>query len=84
MFNFIMYADDISLFSSIKSFNESIPNKSTKSAVNDELSIMEWLNINTVSLNNNKSKYVTFQMHNKVKYIYSLNFNNINIEKVDE
>ena len=35
MFNFIMYADDTTLFSTIKSFNDNIPNKSTQSAVND-------------------------------------------------
>ena len=36
MFNFIMYAND-TLFGTIKSFNDNIPNKSTESAVNDEL-----------------------------------------------
>ena len=36
IFNFIMYADDTTLFSTIKSFNDNIPNKSTESAVNDE------------------------------------------------
>ena len=36
MFNFIMYADNTTLFSTIKSFNDNIPNKSTESAVNDE------------------------------------------------
>ena len=37
MFDFIMYTDDITLFSTIKSINDNIPNKNTESAVNDEL-----------------------------------------------
>ena len=83
MFNFIIYAGNTTLFSTIKSFNDNIPNKSTESAVNDhdELQkIMEWLNINKLSLNKNKSKYMTFQMPNKINYTFSLNINNINIE----
>ena len=36
MFNCIMYADHTKLFSTIKSFNYNILNKSTESAVNDE------------------------------------------------
>ena len=56
MFNFIMYADD----TTIKSFNDNIPNKSIESAVNYEpLKIMERFNINTLLLNKDKSKYMT-------------------------
>ena len=85
MFNFIMYVDDTTLFSTIKSFNDNIPNKSTECAVNDELlNILKLLNINTLSLSKAKSKYMTIQMHNKAKYTLSLNINNINIERVDE
>ena len=85
MFNFIMHADDTTLFSTIKSFNDNIPNKNTESAVNDELlKIMEWLTINKLSLNKNKSKYVTFQMSNRIKHIFSLNINHINIERVEK
>ena len=52
------------------------------SAVNDELlKIMEWLNINKLSL---KTINMTFQKSNKVKYTFMLNINNINIERVEE
>ena len=37
MFHIIMYADDTTLFSTVKSFNDNILNKSTESAINDEL-----------------------------------------------
>ena len=37
IFNIIMYADDTTLFSTVKSFNDNILNKSTESAINDEL-----------------------------------------------
>ena len=46
----------IELFSTIKSFNDNIPSKSTGFATNNEfLKIMGWLNINKLSLNTNKS-----------------------------
>ena len=45
---------------------------------------MEWLDINKLSLNKNKSKYVTFQMPRKVKHTFSLNISNINTERVEE
>ena len=85
MFNFILYADDTTLFSTIKSFNDNIPNKSTESVVNEELlKLNEWLSINKLSLNKDQSKYITFHMPNKVKLTFSLNTNNINIERVEE
>ena len=84
--NCIMYADNTTLFSTIKSFNDNLPNSSTESAINDEelLKIFEWLNINKLPLNRNKSKYMTFQMPNKVINYFTLNINNTNIEQVEE
>ena len=61
MFNFIIYADDTTLFSTIETFSVSVQNKSTESVINEELlKIVEWLNINKLSLNKSKSKYMTF------------------------
>ena len=84
MFNFIIYADDTTLFSTIETFNDSVQNKSTESVINEELKIVEWLNINKLSLNKSKSKYTTFQMPNKTTQTLSLKINNIDIEKVEE
>ena len=85
MFNFIIYADDTTLFSTIETFRDSVQNKSTESVINEELlKIVEWLNINKLSLNKSKSKYMTFQMPNKTTLTLSLKINNIDIEKVEE
>ena len=85
MFNFIIYADDTTLFSTIETFRDSVQNKSTESVINEELlNIVEWLNINKLSLNKSKSKYMTFQMPNKTTLTLSLKINNIDIEKVEE
>ena len=82
MFNFIIYADDTTLFSTIETFRDSVQNKSTESVINELLKIVEWLNINKLSLNKSKSKYMTFQMPNKTTLTLSLKINNIDIEKV--
>ena len=85
MFNFIIYADDTTLFSTIETFRDSVQNKSTESVINEELlKIVEWLNINKLSLNKSKSKYMIFQMPNKTTLTLSLKINNIDIEKVEE
>ena len=83
-FDFIIYADD-TLSSTINSFNNEHSNVDTQTLINDELSkIIEWLNINKLSLNKNKSKYMIFQMHKKERPSFSLKLGNTNIEKVDD
>ena len=53
--------------------------------INDELSkIIEWLNINKLSLNKDKSKYMIFHMHKKEIPSLSLKLGNANIEKLDD
>ena len=85
MFNFIIYADDTTLFSTIETFSDSVQNKSTELVINEELlKIVEWLNTNKLSLNKSKSKYMTFQMPNKTTQTLFLKINNIDIEKVEE
>ena len=84
MFNFIIYADDTTLFSTIETFSDSVQNKSTELVINEELKIVEWLNIYKLSLNKSTSKYMTFQTPNKTTQTLSLKINNIDIEKVEE
>ena len=68
-----------------ETFSDSVQNKSTESVINEELlKIVEWLNINKLSLNKRKSNYMTFQMPNNTKLTLSLKINNIDIEKVEE
>ena len=63
IFNFIMYADDTTLSSTLNQFTDSTQhkNKSVESLINYELGkVIEWLNINKLSLNKEKSKYIFF------------------------
>ena len=81
-FQFIMYADDTTLSSTIDSFNED-SNKNITSEINNELSkINEWLKINKLSLNKSKTKYIISKTHQPiVKPIIQID--EINIESVD-
>ena len=91
-FHAILYADDTSLYSSLGSFNVNLTgNNSDKHTlsikINNELSnIQEWLNINKLSLNVNKTKYMIF--HNYQRDIKScipdVRINNQSIERVSE
>ena len=46
--------------------------------------MIEWLYINKLSLNKNKSKYMIFHVHKKEIPSFSLKLGNTNIEKVDD
>ena len=61
-FNFIMYADDTTLYSNIDSPNQNNMIRLTETKINAELAkIDEWLKINKLSLNLKKSKYMVFK-----------------------
>ena len=65
-FDFIMYADDTTLSSTIYSFSDINSNASADSLINAEIGkVIEWLKINKLSINKNKSKYMTFHMPKK-------------------
>lgn len=84
-FDFIMYADDTTLFSTVNSFSDNPENKNIQSSINEELSkVIEWLKINKLSLNKNKSKYMIFHMPNKRTTTFTPKIDDVNIEKVDE
>ena len=56
-------------------------NVDTQTLINEELyKIIEWLNINKLSLNKNKSKFMIFHMHKKDIPSFSLQFGNTNID----
>ena len=64
MFNFIMYADDTTLTSrpTINTFNGNTNNDNVETSLNAELlKRNEWLQINKLSLNISKSKYMIFK-----------------------
>ena len=82
LFKFIMYADDTTLFSNLKSFGNNIQTK--EYLINAELSnVIEWLHINKLSLNKSKSKYMIFHVPNKDIQYLTLKIDNVIIEKVD-
>ena len=76
IFKFIMYADDTTLFSNLKSFGNKIQTK--EYLINAELSnVLEWLNINKLSLNKSKSKYMIFHVPNKDIQYLTLKIDNV-------
>ena len=65
IFNFIIYADDTTLSSTLNTFNDNIQNDNLESLINYELfKINEWLKINKLSLNM-QNLNMTFQRTNK-------------------
>ncbi len=80
-----MYADDTTLTSTINTFNDNTNNDNVETSLNAELlKINEWLQINKLSLNISKSKYMIFQKVDKDVEHLTLNIDNTNIERVYE
>ena len=81
---FISYADDTTLLSTMSNFT----NAHTDNAdilINEELyKINEWLEINKLSLNVTKFKFMVFHMPNKKFKTTVPKINNIIITKVDD
>ena len=79
VFNFIVYADDTTLYSCL----EDIDQVNKQAVVNQELhTIPNWLIANGPKLNTNKSKYMIFSKPNKNIPVLQLRINNANIDKV--
>ena len=91
VFTEILFADDTSLISSLCNFFITIPQSNAdfeaiNKAINDELfKLTEWLQINKLSLNAGKTKYMLFQKRkSKQKYDWlKLELNGTKISKVD-
>ena len=83
MFNSVMYADDTTLTSTVSNFRNN--SKPVETSINAELlKINEWLQINKLSLNINKSKFMIFQKIDKEMEVLTLKVDYINIERVKE
>ena len=86
IFDFICYADDTTLFSTLNKFINA-QNINPDIIINTELAkINEWLEINKLSLNVTKSKFMVFhtqQKHRDIKPPVP-KINNTNIEKVEQ
>ena len=85
IFNFIMYADDTTLSSTLNAFTGGHLNLDLCNSINGELlKVNEWLKINKLSLNAAKSKYMMFQKTNKNIQALDLKIDNLHIERVYE
>ena len=81
MFNFVMYADDTTLTSTVSNFRNN--SNSVETSINAELlKINDWLQINKLSLNIAKSKFMIFQKIDKEMEVLTLKVDNMNIERV--
>ena len=85
MFNFTSYADDTTLLSTLGNFGNGENLNDVNTLINRELSkVNEWLEINKLSLNVAKCKYMIFHMHNKQINVPAPTINSMPIQKVDE
>ena len=85
MFNFLIYADDTTLLSTLNVFSDNTHDQNLESLINEELvKINDWLKINKLSLNVVKSKFMIFQNKNKNIHILNLKIDNVNIDQVKE
>ncbi len=66
MFDFIIYADDTTLSTTLEIVLRNAQTLDSESKLNNELAnIGNWLKLNKLSLNVQKCKYIIFHMHNK-------------------
>ena len=70
IFTPIIYADDTTLFSTLDDFNLHNGCSITQNINNDLSRILEWLHVNKLCLNANKSKFMLFHSPNKIIDIY--------------
>ncbi len=85
LFNFIIYANDTTLSTTLEIVLKNNPNLNIDTTLNNELEqISDWLKVNKLSLNIAKCKYMIFHMpQKKVKPLQLLVENTI-VEKAEE
>ena len=82
-FNFILYADDTTLNSTLDCFGNE--EDEIQISVTTELQkIYKWLDVNKLCLNTAKSKYMLFHMPQKILPELSFSFNGIPIKNLKE
>ena len=80
-FKFIMYADDTTLLTTAQSFDKKTD---LGRSINAELTkVSDWLNVNKLSLNVNKTKAMTFHMPQKILQLPQISIAQTDIEFVD-
>ena len=83
LFNFIMYADETTLSCTITGSVNPIYKCEFECRLNKEVcGIDEWLKVNKLSLNVNKSKYMLVNAGSKIVYPFEIKIDDISIERV--
>ncbi len=71
LFDFIRYADDTTLSTTLEIVISNTPNLNADNILNTELkNVNDWLKLNKLSLNLNKCKYMIFHIHRKKWKLY--------------
>ena len=83
IFTPIIYADDTTLFSTLEDFNLHNGCSISQNINNDLSRISEWLHVNKLCLNANKSKFMLFHSPNKKIDITSIEINCTEVDCVD-
>ena len=84
-FDLVMYADDITLVSTLENFGDRNNAKEIEQNINKEVyKITTWLHSNKLRLNVSKSKFMIFFKHPKIIPELNISINNNQIEQVDE
>ncbi len=85
LFNFIFYADDTTLSTTIEFILNNINNDDVESKINSEIACTnDWLKCNKCSLNISKFKYMIFHMPPKRINHNHLNVGNTSIDQVSD
>ncbi len=85
LFNFIIYADNTTLSTTIEVILNNINNDDVESKINSEIAcINDWLKCNKLSLNISKCKYMIFHIPQKNEKHLHLNVENTAIDQVSD
>ena len=80
-----MYADDTTVVSTLEAFGDRRDPENIQRNINSELAkIYEWLSLNCLNQNVNKSKFMVFHKHSKVIHVLKIQMNNVEIDRVSE
>ena len=82
-FNFILYADDTTLNSTVDNFGNTT-DEIQSSIISELQTICKWLDLNKLSLNVNKSKFMLFHMPQRVTPLLHFELNGSPIEYIQE
>ena len=83
-FNLILYADDTTLNSTLGSFGRTIDEIQSSIIIIELQKICKWLDLNKLSLNVTKSKFMLFHMPQGVAHLLHFDLNESPIEYIHE